>query len=318
MKLIDRTPLQDENGEIGIIQRIQGTLQFGLSWYPELEAQKFALALLERGLGKGYTVIRNHTLGASGITIPLAIVGPGGIFATYVTHLRGTYQAKGDSWGTVSGTSFKPTAINLLTRTERLARALQAFIERQGVKLPQPVESVLLTANPGMHVQSLRPLVRVVMVDALERWAASLSNAAPVFTVEAAYELADRIINPRPPKKEDEPEAVVPSPKSESAAQAIQDKEEPELSRAGAIFRAADEAETFNSTDLGFAFDEDSGLEVPPELLETSPAVPISAKGDGKKRYLGMTVQQLALLIGMSLVEICVLVGFAIILYLNS
>jgi hypothetical protein len=263
-------------------------------------------------------VIRNHTLGASGITVPLAIVGPGGIFAAYVTHLRGTYQAKGDSWGTISGQTFKPVAINLLTRTERMARALQAFIERQGVKLPQPVEPVLLTANPGMHVQSLRPIVRVVMVDALERWAASLSSVAPVFTVETAYELADRIVNPRPPKKEEEPEAVASSPKSESAAKAVQDEQEPELSRAGTIFRAADEAGTFDPADLGFAFDEDSGLEVPPELIETSPALPLSAKGDAKKRYWGMTVPQLALLAGMFLVEVCVLIGFAIILYLNS
>ena len=318
MKLIDRTPLQDENGNIGIIQRVQGTLKYGLSWYPELEAQKFALALLERGLAKGYTVIRNHTLGASGITVPLAIVGPGGIFAAHVTHLRGTYQAKGDSWGTISGQTFKPVPINLLTRTARLARALQAFIERQGVKLPQDVEPVLLTANPGMHVQSLRPIVRVVMVDALERWAASLSNAAPVFTVEAAYELADRIITPRLPKKEDEPEAAAPSPRPVSATPTTQDDEEPELSRAGAIFHAADEAGTFDSTDLGFAFDEDSGVEVPPDLVEPNPVMPISKTGDAKKRYLGMTFQQLALLVGMALVEICVLVGFVIILYLNS
>ena len=316
MKLIDRTPLQDEKGDIGIVQRVQGTLKYGLSWYPELEAQKFALALLERGLAKGYTVIRNHTLGASGITVPLAIVGPGGIFAAYVTHLRGTYQAKGDSWGTVSGETFKPVPINLLTRTARLARALQAFIERQGVKLPQDVEPVLLTANPGMHVQSLRPIVRVVMVDALERWAVSLSNAAPVFTVEAAYELADRIINPRPPKKDDEPEAAAPSQKP--AAQVTQDDEEPELSRAGAIFHAAEEAGEFDPTDLGFAFDEDSGLEVPPELVEPNPAVPLSEGTNAKKRYLGMSLPQLALLAGMALVEICVLVGFAIILYLNS
>ena len=50
MKLIDQTPLQDEKGEIGIIQRVQGTLKYGLNWYPELEAQKLALSLLERGL----------------------------------------------------------------------------------------------------------------------------------------------------------------------------------------------------------------------------------------------------------------------------
>ena len=311
MKLIDQTPLQDEKGEIGIIQRIQGTLKYGFNWYPELEAQKFALGLWERGLGKGYTVIRNVTLGASGIVVPLALVGPAGIFAVYVTHLRGQYQAKGDSWGQMTGTSFRPASINLLTRTERIARALQAFIERQGVKLPQPVEPLLLTTNPGMHVQSLRPIVRVVMVDALERWAVSLSKAAPVFTVESAYELADRIINPRKPKKDSEPEADTPSPD----AQVVQDEEDPELSRAGAIFAASEEAQPFDPNDLGFAFAESEDGEVPPELIESSPALPVRDQRGAQKRYFGMTVQQLAILGGMLLVWICVMIGFAIVVF---
>jgi hypothetical protein len=317
MKLIDQTPLQDEKGKIGIVQRVQGTLKYGLNWYPELEAQKFALSLLDRGLEKGYTIVRNTTLGASGIVIPLAIVGPAGIFVAYVTHLRGQYQARGDSWGTLSGQSFKPAAVNLLTRTERLARALQAFIERQGVKLPKPVEPVLLTANPGMHVQSLRPIVRVVMVDALERWAVSLSKAAPVYTVESAYELADRIVNPRPPKKSSEVDTVPPPQEMAPAPQTIH-AEEPELSRAGAIFRAADESESFDPADLGFAFAEGSAIEVPPELIGTSPAMPVLSQGSAKKRYFGMSVPQLALLAGMFLVEMCVLIGFVIFLYLNS
>jgi len=314
MKLLDHTPLQDENGEVGIFQRVQGTLKYGLNWYPELEAQKFVLARLEKALGKGYTVIRNYTLGASGIIIPLTLVGPAGIFATHVTNLRGQYQAKGDSWGVLSGSSFKPAPINLLTRTQRLARALQAFIERQGVKLPQPVEAVLFTANPGMHVESVRPIVRVVMVDALERWAASLSKSAPVLSIETAHEFADRIINPRPPKKAGEPEERRPEPEVPTYGY----EEEPELSRAGAIFQASDQAESFNPDDLGFAFEEGEEITVPPELVETSPATPLPAQDSGQKRMMGMTVPQLALLGGMFLVEICVLIGFAYIILSNQ
>ena len=134
MKVIDQTSLQNEDGEIGIVQRIQGTLKYGFDWYGEMEAQKVVLAHLSRVLGKEYTVVRNQTLGASGITIPLALVGPAGIYAAYVTNIRGTYQARGDSWGQVYGINFKPASVNLLTRTQLLARALQAFIERQGVK----------------------------------------------------------------------------------------------------------------------------------------------------------------------------------------
>jgi len=309
MKLLDHTPLQDENGEVGILQRVQGTLKYGLNWYPELEAQKFVLTHLEKALGKGYTVIRNYTLGASGIIIPLILVGPGGIFATHVTNLRGQYQAKGDSWGVLSGSTFKPAPVNLMTRTQRLARALQAFIERQGVKLPQPVDAILFTANPGMHVESVRPIVRVVMVDALERWAASLSKSAPVLSIEAAHEFADRIVNPRPPKKADEPEEQTPEPEVPSYGYY---EEGSELSQTG------EQAEEFNPSDLGFAFEEGEEITVPPELVESSPATPLPAKDSGKKRVMGMTVPQLALLGGMFLVEVCVLIGFAYIILSNQ
>ncbi len=179
MKLIDQTPLQNEQGEIGLIQRLQGTLKYGFEWYPEQEAQKVVIAHLTRILGKGYTAIRNQTLGASGITVPLALVGPAGIYAIHVTNLHGTYQAKADSWGQIFGVNFQPARVNILIRTRLLARALQAFIERQGVKLPKPVEPVILAANPGLHVELMQPIVRVVMVDALERWGASLETAAP-------------------------------------------------------------------------------------------------------------------------------------------
>lgn len=310
MKIIDQTPLLDENGEIGFMQRVQGTLKYGFDWYSEMEAQKTVMAHLSRALGKSYTAIRNQTLGASGITIPITLVGPAGIYAVHVTPVGGTYQARQDSWGQVFGTNFKPASVNLLTRTQLLARALQAFIERQGVQLPQPVEPVILASNPGLHIESLQPVTRIVLSDALERWAASLNSAAPVYSVETAYELADRIVNPRPPKKEQQPAPAEQAP--------AQSEDEPELSRAGAIFAAAEDAKEFDPNELGFAFEEDEGLEVPSELVESSPAVPLSADGTSKKRFLGMSLPQLALLGGMILVEICVLIGFGWLIFLNT
>ena len=309
MKLIDQTPLQDENGEIGILQRVQGTLKYGFNWYPELEAQKSVLAHLTRVFGKGFTVVRNQTLGASGITIPLALVGPAGIYAAHVTHLRGTYQARAESWDQVFGVNIQPTRTNLMTHTLLLARALQAFIERQGVKLPKPVEPVILAANPGLHVESLQPAVRIILVDALERWGTSLESAAPVFTSETAYELADRIVNPRQPKKEEQTESA---PKVLEKAQ-----EETELSRASAIFRASDEARPFDAAELEFAFEESESLEISPELIKSSPAVPDPSNAAAKKRFLGMTTPQLALLGGMLLFEVCLLIGLVLSIFLN-
>ena len=128
----------------------------------------------------------------------------------------------------------------------------------------------------------MQPITRIVLADALERWAASLESTAPLFTVETAYELADRIVNPRPPKKE-EPE--------------VQPKDDSGLSRTGA-----------DPNELEFAFEEGA----------SNPATPASSQGEVKRRILGMTLPQLALLGGMILVEVCVLIGLAVFIFLNT
>ena len=79
MKIIDKTPLVSEKGELAGIQRFQGMLKFGVNWPTELEAQKAIITFFDRQLEKGYTLIRNMTLGSSGITVPLILLGPTGI-----------------------------------------------------------------------------------------------------------------------------------------------------------------------------------------------------------------------------------------------
>jgi hypothetical protein len=321
MKIIDQTPFQNDKGDIGIFERLQGTLKYGLSWYPELQAQKTILSGVDRIL-QGFTVIRNHTLDASGIVLPLIVMGRSGIVVAYVTHLRGTYMAKGDSWRILRGSNFQDTPINLLTRVNRMARALKVFLERQGVKRSLPVEPVILCADPGLYVETQRPLVRVVLSDGLERWASGLVKAPPLISEMNVEELAERIISPKTPRRkpttENEFQLVETQSNTDSEIEpdesALDDELEP--SRAQAIFRAAEEAESFDAKDLGFAFeDEGAGLEIHRELLETSPEIPIPS-GSEKKGLFGMSRAQLMILAGILFVEILVLVGFAAIFLL--
>src|SRR5512139_3711781 len=121
MKIIDKTPLLNEKGELGLSQRAQGILKYGVNWPNELEAQKAMITFFDRQLEKGYTLIRNMTLGASGIVVPLILLGPTGIYVIHVTYLRGRYEAKGNSWNEESGNGYKPAAVNLIQRTARMA-----------------------------------------------------------------------------------------------------------------------------------------------------------------------------------------------------
>ena len=317
MKIIDKTPLVDEKGELGFVQRVKGMFQFGFNWPNELQVQKAITTFFNRQFEKGYTLIRNITLGQSGITIPMVLLGPAGIFAIYVANLRGRYEARGDTWNVESGNQFKPAPINLIQQTSRMARALQVFIERQGVRLPVDIDPVLIAGDPGLHIESVRPAIRVMMIDGIKSFASGLAGAHPVLTAEAVHEFTERILNPRLPKKE----PVAPPAPAPGAAWEPEQPEQPEVSRARAIFNAAEEAKPFDPADFDFAMDDDLPLpEAGPGILrETSPAIPLQQSETPSRRILGMTIGQLAVVAFLALCLIIVVVGgFIYIFYFAS
>jgi len=196
MKIIDHTPYLDSNGQLNPVNRVQATLKYGLSWPAKLEAQRTVIAQLNRAIEKGYTLFRNQKLGTSEIIIPLILIGSSGIYVLEATPLKGFYRARGDEWGTITNGRFQPADINILSRTARMAKVLQVFFERQGVKLAAPIEPVLLAVDPGMHIESVRPVVRVVMSDAIDRFAASVLTGRVIYNSPTVNEFVERILNP--------------------------------------------------------------------------------------------------------------------------
>jgi hypothetical protein len=299
MKIIDKTSLQDANGNIGIVARTQGTLKYGLSWFAELEAQKLVIAQLERLLEKGFVLIRNFTLPNSEIIIPIILIGQGGVWVIYVTHVKGNFEAKGDQWNTVNndGKSL-PATINYVGRVAQLANVFQKYLKIQKVEMPTPVEAVLIAADPGAQVDSLRPVVRVVRSDAIKQFASSLLQARPIWRVDFIHEVAERLLDPRPPE-----ELTPVAPPQQPSA------------RAG----IPEPTNSFNPNDLGFAFDEGGAEPAAQNLNEANLARPQAQvkPAPAKKKFLGLGDTQIILLIGMFIIECCVVFGLGIILYVN-
>jgi Nuclease-related domain len=309
MKIIDKTPLLNEKGELGIVQRLQGILKYGFDWPNELEAQKAIITFFDRQLEKGYTLIHNMTLGASGIVVPIILLGPSGIYVIHVTYLRGRYEARGNAWNEESGDGYKPAQVNLIQQTSRMANAVRAFIERQGVKLPVPIEPVLISGNPGLHVESVKPAIRVMMIDGIKSFVTGLSTATPVLRPEAVHEFTERIVNPRPVKKEAAP----------GMRATMEEKTQPpqNVSRARAIFDAAEEAKPFDLTDFDFEMaDEEAVVEaMTPSMEESSPATPLPRATSQAKKVLGMTPPQLMIIAALAIALLCILAIFAYVFF---
>ncbi len=298
MKIIDKTPLQDANGNINVIARIRGTLKYGLGWFAELESQKMVIAQLERILEKGFILIRNFTLPNSDVVIPIILIGAGGVWVVYVTHTKGNFEARGDQWNILNndGRSL-PASINYISRVSQLATVFQKFLKIQKVEMPSPVEAALIVSDPGAQVESVRPVARVVRSDAIKQFANSLLQARPVWRTEFIHELAERILDTTPPAE------LSPLSPTSSA--------QPASARESLLARATGE-EAALVEEAGFSFEE-GGTEQPAAGLQ-APRTPPTAS---KKKFLGLQDTQIILLAGMIIVEFCILFGFSIILYLN-
>ena len=309
MKIIDKTPLLNEKGELGLSQRVQAMFQYGFNWLNELQAQKAIISYLDKQLDKGYTLFRNYTLGKSGITVPIILLGPAGIQVIQVAYMRGRFEAKGEAWNMEAGEGYKPAPVNLIQQTLRMTRAVKAFIERQGSRVPVEIEPVLIAGDPGMHIENVRPAVRVLMIDGVRSYVSSLAVAQPVLTPEKVYELVDRLANPHPPRKAS-PSAATRAPEPSPA----EDYSPEQVSRARAIFDASEELKPFDPADFDFAMQDGTPLDVDPSLaeaLDSAPAEPAPSPRPRRRRILGMTVAQLLILSLLALALVCILAGFA-------
>lgn len=211
MKIIDHTPyFNTETGEITVTDRVRAMMKFGSTWIKEVEAQNQVIPVLAKVLDRNYTLLRNATPPGLDASLPFILVGPTGIFVMYVTPITGMFRAKGDQWGTISGNAFKNENPNLMTRTEHMARAIQLFLQRQGYLLTS-VEAILLCSDLSVHVDTIRPIIRVVMRDALERFAISITQAREVLSPEAVQDVIGKILNPPIPAPS-EPPAQEPLP----------------------------------------------------------------------------------------------------------
>jgi hypothetical protein len=291
MRIIDKTPFVEEDGSISIINRIQGTLQNGFSWYGNLQAQERALAYFDKQFDKSYTLIRNHTLGGSKITIPFILIGTPGIYVFMVTNLEGTYRAKGSSWGKIDGEKYKESGINLVARTIKFAKAVDVYLKKQNITLSETSNPILLALSTAMHIETIRPAVRIVMSDALDRFSAQIRQAPPIMSKEDVHAIAEALQNPirKTPPTTPEPESTKPFTTETDVAAYDPHAENSGVSASKQI------------DDIGFSFDDnaETETELPPVPImdETSARPAIKKRRKAAKRSLfGMTNKQLIIL----------------------
>jgi len=195
MKVIENPALSSKAATPGKLDEVLGSLHFGRPVTPEMEAQDAMIATLEKALDNRYVMLRNVILEGLDIPIPLVLVGPPGVSVIYPNPARGVFRAKGDVWEQMDARQelYRPSNPNLVKRTELMAQAVAAFLADK-LAAQSEVEAVLFFSDPGIHVDAVRPTVRIVQVDGVDRFVAGLLQTPIYMEKEEVSKIADLFV----------------------------------------------------------------------------------------------------------------------------
>ncbi|HUS83721.1 MAG TPA: hypothetical protein VMX56_01135 [Anaerolineales bacterium] len=210
MKRIECSEFRDEEGIISLESRIRGTMQHGLKWYGEMEAQNEAFNKLSKTLGREHLAIFNLPLPDTTTTIPMLLLSPQGVRVILPCPAIGVYRAKGEAWMKYGGgrsRRFAPVRPNLQSRVLMMAQQVHTYLQEKGYALPE-VEAILLFTNPKTHVDTADPRARIVQADAIDHFAVNVNQFQAIMNQDDIIELTEVLTKPTRPKVEPIPEPV--------------------------------------------------------------------------------------------------------------
>lgn len=207
MKVIDNSVTGEKGLPPSRLSGVISSLRVARSLPPDHQAQETVIAIMERTLDNRFTLLRNVTLEGMETPLPLILIGPPGIQVIYTSSLRGIYRARGDEWDQMDDRQeqYRPALPNLVIQSQQMAQSLQAhLLARAGESArnlsQSPVEALIVFTDPGIHVDMVRPSVRILLIDALERFLSNLAQSPPRMEREEIHKYVELLA--RPPKGE--------------------------------------------------------------------------------------------------------------------
>lgn len=199
MKIIECKSDVQTDGRGAGLGRALGNLNLPFNRQSQEVEDAFIQALQKR-LDQRYVCLCNfHQPELSQIASYL-LIAPQGLFLFKISTIKGIFQAAGESWEELDTRSKKFTQAksNLLLETLQKSKELDAELASTGMDVPR-IEPILYFANPGAHIDTEQPVVRILLVDALDRFLSGILRLPQVIDPDATEKLVDALCQRRAP-----------------------------------------------------------------------------------------------------------------------
>ncbi len=196
MKIIDLTTQASNEGKPSVFSFINKLFPEGKQKQTEADSQNEVISRMDVALGNDFTLIREIKIPGLGTSIPMALVGPPGVFVLYASPVKGTFRARGDAWLKLDNSgNMRNANPNLPNRTRLYAEAIRKFLAQNDFPNAE-IEPVLLFTEPEAFVENIKAPIRMVMCDGMESYSESLRLINPTFSPEEKESVVRWLSNP--------------------------------------------------------------------------------------------------------------------------
>jgi hypothetical protein len=174
-----------------IFQSIKKLLAFDSA---DEHAEEMIVTQLMRGLDNRFVLLHNLQLEAGREVFPPILIGPTGLLVLNISFAKGFFKAKEESWWEMSKSShrFGPGHPNLIKQSQFYAQKLANILDAYGKSHPE-ITPVLIFANPGVHVETASPAIRIVLMDGVESLITSMLKGEEYLKSNEINYLADSL-----------------------------------------------------------------------------------------------------------------------------
>lgn len=180
MKIIDQSA-SNQAASSGNRTRLVNALR-PVNRRPDVSALAGLSSALDRLLDDHYVLYKNLSIKDAQIEIPAILIGPTGMVVFFPSEAGGVFRNQGETWEKLKsrGQRYAPAHPNPLSLAREMASALAGYLDKQQLEC-RNLEPVVFFSNPEIHVDSIRPAVKLIMPDSLERYIAGVLNGKLVY-----------------------------------------------------------------------------------------------------------------------------------------
>jgi hypothetical protein len=192
MKLIEPTSKRVKKSSIQDLRdQIMHQLPFGKT---DEHTEDAIVAHFLKGLDNSYVMLRNLQLESIGPPFPPILVGPAGLFVLNISYEKGFFKAKEDSWLKMDKANhqFSTARPNLIKQSQEYAKKLATILDVHGKSHPA-ITPILILGNPGANIETVKPAIRIVLMDGVDNLVATLLKSEEVLHPNEINYLSDSI-----------------------------------------------------------------------------------------------------------------------------